>query len=601
MTYMGFHAVFILPVIMLLGAFVISRYHKFQQSLIWGIGLMIAMALLYATPWDNWLILNDIWTYSEAVVVGRIGYVPIEEYLFFILQPILTGLWLVIVVQRNHLAWVESTGKGRNLLAASIWVLMGIASLGLLLFGHETWKYLAMIGIWVAPILWLQWTVGGNQLWHNRSVLLKALLPSTIYLSAVDRFAIDAGIWEISTATSTGLLVMGLPIEEFLFFLTVNMMIIQGMILFVWVRETGILKSVRDSLWVSAQPPILRASDRTRQGIQRFVLAPSLVVIGGASLIFALPIQVSQETQLLPLLVSVIFLGLPHGALDHRMPEIVTQQRSNWQRMSAFILGYVALMLPILGLWVLSPALGFVFFILLTLWHWGTADLHTLLHIQGIRFIGSRWSRASVAMVRGSLPMLVPLLFFPHDYYRAASDITALFTDVTASNLVWLTSANTQYVVGLVLLGLISLMTVDTFIHATKGGQLREWLVFTAETMILIVYFATVPPYLAIGLYFCIWHAARHIARIIAFEGLPDANALHSRWVRRAYGRFMKSAMPLTLVSILFLVGLYGVVPKSPNSLLSLISLYLVLISALTFPHSLVVSWMDHVEGLWRT
>jgi len=34
-------------------------------------------------------------------VVGTIGYVPVEEYLFFLLQPILTGLWLYWLLPRT--------------------------------------------------------------------------------------------------------------------------------------------------------------------------------------------------------------------------------------------------------------------------------------------------------------------------------------------------------------------------------------------------------------------------------------------------------------------------------------------------------------------
>jgi lycopene beta-cyclase len=41
---------------------------------------------------------RGVWGYGADRVIGTIGYVPVEEYLFFILQPLLTGLWLYLVL-----------------------------------------------------------------------------------------------------------------------------------------------------------------------------------------------------------------------------------------------------------------------------------------------------------------------------------------------------------------------------------------------------------------------------------------------------------------------------------------------------------------------
>jgi len=56
---------------------------------------------VYTTPWDNYLIWRDVWHYGTDRVVGTIGYVPVEEYLFFLLQPILTGFWLYWLLSRT--------------------------------------------------------------------------------------------------------------------------------------------------------------------------------------------------------------------------------------------------------------------------------------------------------------------------------------------------------------------------------------------------------------------------------------------------------------------------------------------------------------------
>ena len=75
-----------------------------------------------------------------------------------------------------------------------------------------------------------------------------------------------------------------------------------------------------------------------------------------------------------------------------------------------------------------------------------------------------------------------------------------------------------------------------------------------------------------------------------------------NRWRRAALlPPFARDAAPLTLAAVVSLAGLYLVVPGAGASPPALLALYLVLISALTLPHVVVVfSWMDARQGLWR-
>jgi lycopene cyclase domain-containing protein len=57
------------------------------------IGLAM-VAMVYTTPWDNYLVATGVWYYAPHLVLNLIiGHVPIEEYAFFILQTFLTGLF----------------------------------------------------------------------------------------------------------------------------------------------------------------------------------------------------------------------------------------------------------------------------------------------------------------------------------------------------------------------------------------------------------------------------------------------------------------------------------------------------------------------------
>ena len=101
MTYLQFHLYFIVPPLVLLA--VGSRRPLTSAHPRAGLFLVViaAIALVYTTPWDNYLVWREVWEYGPDRVIGVIGYVPVEEYLFFILQPLLTGLWLLRLSPRE--------------------------------------------------------------------------------------------------------------------------------------------------------------------------------------------------------------------------------------------------------------------------------------------------------------------------------------------------------------------------------------------------------------------------------------------------------------------------------------------------------------------
>jgi lycopene beta-cyclase len=98
------------------------------------------------------------------------------------------------------------------------------------MFGHYTYLFLEIV--WALPVLALQWGIGWPELWAARRLWFKATLIPTIYLCIADRLAIENGIWTIHAERSTGVHLLGLPLEEAVFFLLTNLMVVQALILF---------------------------------------------------------------------------------------------------------------------------------------------------------------------------------------------------------------------------------------------------------------------------------------------------------------------------------------------------------------------------------
>ncbi|MFN8522132.1 MAG: lycopene cyclase domain-containing protein [Chloroflexota bacterium] len=66
------------------------------------IGLYSLVALAYTAPWDNAIVAMGVWTYDPSKIWGIVlGYVPAEEYVFFMLQPLLAGLIFMLARSRE--------------------------------------------------------------------------------------------------------------------------------------------------------------------------------------------------------------------------------------------------------------------------------------------------------------------------------------------------------------------------------------------------------------------------------------------------------------------------------------------------------------------
>lgn len=190
----------------------------------------MVLAFIYTTPWDNYLVKTQVWSYPPDRVLGRIGYVPLEEYSFFIFQTYLTGLWCYFVIQK----WKISSVPDENLTFkwAGAIILLGLWLFGFSQIGRAHFEYLSLILVWAIPVILLQWTVGANYFRNNFLSFIMTLIPVTFYLIVCDGLAIHWGIWHISPEQTLGWNIFGLPIEECIFFLVTNVMVAMGLIFF---------------------------------------------------------------------------------------------------------------------------------------------------------------------------------------------------------------------------------------------------------------------------------------------------------------------------------------------------------------------------------
>jgi lycopene cyclase domain-containing protein len=212
--------------------------------------VMCVLALVYTTPWDSYLIQQGAWGYGEGAVLARFLAVPLGEYLFFVLQPVLTALWLYLLpagpvaatsAMRADGGTARLRGRDRSSITVGQRALGAgggglVALAGWLVLGGEGGFYLGTLLLWSAPVLSIQWAFDWPYLWARRRVVAVGVAVPTLYLWLADTVALALGIWELSPVLTTGAVVplLGLPVEEAVFFLLTNLFLVQGLVL--WLR-----------------------------------------------------------------------------------------------------------------------------------------------------------------------------------------------------------------------------------------------------------------------------------------------------------------------------------------------------------------------------
>ena len=329
----------------------------------------------------------------------------------------------------------------------------------------------------------------------------------------------------------------------------------------------------------------------------RTFLLPSWVLLFAAALAFIAGAEVTGWVLYVPFALSLVLFGLPHGAVDHLVPGRLAGGGASVVSIAGVFVLYLALATLYLMGWVASPGLAFAFFIGLTWFHWGQGDLYFLTALG--RDDGSEplLIKVLAVFVRGGMPMLVPLLAFPEVYRGVAGDLVGLFRG-GLGGMEWVFGPAFRGVAGIGFFVVVLILLYQGY-RRSPGHARLPWRLNAAETVLLAAYFATVPPILALGLYFCLWHSPRHVARLMLLDR-TSAGALEKGRERAAFGAFVRDAAPLTIAALTLLVGLYFFVPGRVEGAGGLLAVYLVLISALTLPHVVIVCLMDLRQGIWR-
>ncbi|MDZ7757319.1 Brp/Blh family beta-carotene 15,15'-dioxygenase [Rhodohalobacter sp.] len=295
--------------------------------------------------------------------------------------------------------------------------------------------------------------------------------------------------------------------------------------------------------------------------LNRLAVGTSLVLIGIALI---LPDFLNQLT--LPiLLASVFIIGIPHGAIDHIMATELYGLKSSLKDHLLFYASYLFIMLIIAVLWIFAPIAGMILFLLISIYHFGQADMEDFLDTSAPNYL---WYILRGVLIIGLIVFSDPSTTYPIISEAMRMDLIAFEEFMPDASLSVL-----------VLLSLYAAFTLWGILQNHFKQNIR----FVADSALLTGLILVTGPLIGFAIYFALWHSIGHVNEMKEF--------FESKRKSLSFMEFYKKATPFTLVSLLGLLMLYGI-----NQFLQLegefITLMFILISVLTLPHLFIADKM---------
>jgi Brp/Blh family beta-carotene 15,15'-monooxygenase len=298
---------------------------------------------------------------------------------------------------------------------------------------------------------------------------------------------------------------------------------------------------------------------------------PWLVLSG--TILFATSTDEATETVgAWVLLASVLLIGLPHGACDFQLLKKDDSEPRSLKNFSKVLTLYTLLAAVIAVLWFVLPEISLTAFLILTAWHFGSGD----------EVWSSSGSVARVpAWVRGLMIVSAPLAFHRDD---SAAVLNALvrssdspFVDLILDIAIYVFMASALVLV------------IYESHRAFRFKSLEPARII--EPVLIGTFFYLVSPLLAVAIYFVAVHSWRHVFRLELYD--RPGSEVGEKGVIGSFVAFYRKALPITALSLIGLVLIFIAFRSDLSYLSQWTSSYLILLSALTVPHAILIRKME--------
>jgi len=265
-------------------------------------------------------------------------------------------------------------------------------------------------------------------------------------------------------------------------------------------------------------------------------------------------------------MVTVLTIGIPHGAIDHLVEERNRHADKKRFLIGIFLVRYIALLFLFVLLWQ-APVFAFIFFILISAYHFGETDLYDIegkLFLKNILFL--KYGLLIIAfMICSHLQEVIPLLEIMG--FDIKPEVKAFAFSGYASTVVRIIAISAFFITSL----------VNAFLIKKSPFTLAR----LVEVLLNVFLVASLPLLLAFTYYFGIWHSLLSLRNMHA----------HLKADGIKYKKFWKQALLLSLTALAFIAAA-GFMLRQMNSADGVTGTIFIGLAVLTLPHMQVMHHM---------
>jgi len=255
-------------------------------------------------------------------------------------------------------------------------------------------------------------------------------------------------------------------------------------------------------------------------------------------------------------LVLMTLLGVPHGALDGYVIKSVS--RNSWDAIALFA-GYLLLAAISIGSWLVYPTASMLIFLAISVVHFGRSDVSRQLYARPLLAIVARGGLWVVAL--------------PTIQWQSTEILFAYLQTDTAV-------VQRVLMVAMVVWVLICMAHLSVELWHGHRRVCVEWF---AGLLIVIM----LPALWAICVYFCAWHARRHMSKVLRYS--PNEQQANR-------DMFLFTMLTLSIAAALYLLFLRQIEVEP-----AVITVFFVGLFAVTVPHMILIDfYLPRRQEQWR-
>ena len=270
-------------------------------------------------------------------------------------------------------------------------------------------------------------------------------------------------------------------------------------------------------------------------------------------------------------LLLILTIGVSHGSLDHvkgkKLFDIL-----NINNIAIFYFLYILVAILVIIIWVITPFISLIIFLLVASYHFGKEDTQFLINENS-------YFNQLLFFLKGLLIVIAPMFFH-------FNETIAIFKFLLVDNEIFYSTLEFIEVNKILPIAIIlsSLSSICLFL---RKFEIKKFTIFLDYFSILVLnYYLT--PLLAFTVYFCFLHSIRHsITLIYEIDKNDFKNGL------KVFGW---KALPLTVLTAIFcLIGLY-LLNNNYDFNSSILKIIFIGLASLTFPHILLEYFLEKNE-----